>query len=222
MPWTAGACPGHDGDRQPGEYTVPTDDVDVFVRTERLTLRRFTAADVENLVALDSDPRVMRFLTGEPTPRAVIENEVLPKILLDYRLGPAGRWAAVERATGSFLGWLSLQPPADGSVTDVELGYRLKASAWGRGLATEGARALIDKGFAELGVQRVWAETMAVNTASRRVMEKAGLRYVRTFHVHFDDPLPGTEHGEVEYELRRVDWAARRAATAEPAADEPG
>ncbi|WP_459248901.1 GNAT family N-acetyltransferase [Streptomyces youssoufiensis] len=201
---------------------MPTDDVDVFVRTERLTLRRFTAADVENLVALDSDPRVMRFLTGEPTPRAVIENEVLPKILLDYRLGPAGRWAAVERATGSFLGWLSLQPPADGSVTDVELGYRLKASAWGRGLATEGARALIDKGFAELGVQRVWAETMAVNTASRRVMEKAGLRYVRTFHVHFDDPLPGTEHGEVEYELRRVDWAARRAATAEPAADEPG
>ncbi|WP_198427501.1 GNAT family N-acetyltransferase [Streptomyces buecherae] len=193
--------------------------MDVFVRTERLTLRRFTAADVENLVALDSDPRVMRFLTGEPTPRAVIENEVLPKILLDYRLGPAGRWAAVERATGSFLGWLSLQPPADGSVTDVELGYRLKASAWGRGLATEGSRALIDKGFAELGVQRVWAETMAVNTASRRVMEKAGLRYVRTFHAHFDDPLPGTEHGEVEYELRRADWAARRAATAEPAAD---
>ncbi|MFI2027221.1 GNAT family N-acetyltransferase [Streptomyces buecherae] len=201
---------------------MPTDDVDVFVRTERLTLRRFTAADVENLVALDSDPRVMRFLTGEPTPRAVIENEVLPKILLDYRLGPAGRWAAVERATGSFLGWLSLQPPADGSVTDVELGYRLKASAWGRGLATEGARALIDKGFTELGVQRVWAETMAVNTASRRVMQKAGLRYVRTFHVHFDDPLPGTEHGEVEYELRRADWAARRAATAEPAADEAG
>ncbi|MFF5720227.1 GNAT family N-acetyltransferase [Streptomyces buecherae] len=201
---------------------MPTDDVDVFVRTERLTLRRFTAADVENLVALDSDPLVMRFLTGEPTPRAVIENEVLPKILLDYRLGPAGRWAAVERATGAFLGWLSLQPPDDGSVTDVELGYRLKASAWGRGLATEGSRALIDKGFAELGVQRVWAETMAVNTASRRVMEKAGLRYVRTFHVHFDDPLPGTEHGEVEYELRRADWAARRAATADQAADRAG
>ncbi|MEU3960164.1 GNAT family N-acetyltransferase [Streptomyces buecherae] len=201
---------------------MPTDDVDVFVRTERLTLRRFTAADVENLVALDSDPRVMRFLTGEPTPRAVIENEVLPKILLDYRLGPAGRWAAIERATGSFLGWLSLQPPADGGVTDVELGYRLKASAWGRGLATEGSRALIDKGFAELGVQRVWAETMAVNTASRRVMEKAGLRYVRTFHVHFDDPLPGTEHGEVEYELRRADWTARRAVTAETTADGAG
>ncbi len=82
-----------------------------------------------------------------------------------------------------------------------------------------GARALIDKGFAELGVRRVWAQTMAVKTASRRVMEKAGLRYIRTFHAHFDDPLPGTEHGEVEYELRLADWAARRADQADPAAD---
>jgi RimJ/RimL family protein N-acetyltransferase len=47
---------------------------------------------------------------------------------------------------------------------------------------------------------------MAVNTASRRVMEKAGLRYARTFHLEFDDPIDGTELGEVEYELRREDW----------------
>ncbi|MFG3253415.1 GNAT family N-acetyltransferase [Streptomyces sp. NPDC048172] len=180
--------------------------VDVFMETERLVLRRFTEADVDNLVELDSDPEVMRFLTGEPTPRAEIEDEVLPKVLRDYRRGPAGRWAAVERGTGEFVGWLSLQPPEDGGVREVELGYRLKASVWGKGYATEGARALIRKGFAELGVQRVWAQTMAVNTASRRVMEKAGLAYVRTFHLEFDDPLPGSEHGEVEYELRRADW----------------
>ncbi|MGX1810916.1 GNAT family N-acetyltransferase [Nocardia sp. NPDC055321] len=66
---------------------------------------------------------------------------------------------------------------------------------------------MIRKGFTELGVERVWAQTMAVNIGSRRVMEKAGLTYVRTFHQHFDDPLPGTEHGEVEYELHRADWA---------------
>lgn len=185
--------------------------MDVFLETERLVLRRFTEADVDHLVALDSDPEVMRFLTGEPTPRAEIEQEVLPKILRDYGLGPAGRWAAVERASGRFIGWLSLQPPQDGSVEDVELGYRLKASVWRRGYATEGARALIHTGFSELGVQRVWAQTMAVNTASRRVMEKCGLSYVRTFHLDFDDPLPGTEHGEVEYELRRADWEAAAA-----------
>ncbi|MBW4717211.1 GNAT family N-acetyltransferase [Saccharothrix obliqua] len=181
----------------------------VFLETERLLLRRFTADDVDDLVRLDSDPEVMRFLTGEPTPRAEIADVVLPAVLRDYDRGPAGRWAAVERDGGRFVGWLALQPPADGSTAEVELGYRLIAPAWGRGYATEGARALIHKGFTDLGVQRVWAQTMAVNTASRRVMEKAGLRYQRTFHVHFEDPLPGTEHGEVEYELLRADWAAR-------------
>lgn len=178
----------------------------MFLETDRLVLRRFTEADVDNLVWLDSDPDVMRYLTGEPTPRAEIETEVLPKILHDYTLGQAGRWAAIERSTGDFVGWLSLQPPDDGSTASVELGYRLTKSVWGRGYATEGVRALIRKGFTELDVHRVWAQTMAVNTASRRVMEKAGLKYVRTFHVHFDDPLPGTEHGEVEYELLRTDW----------------
>lgn len=184
--------------------------VGVFLETDRLVLRRFTEADVDNLVSLDSDPEVMRFLAGEPTPRVEIEEEVLPRILRDYDLGPAGRWAALDRSTGEFVGWFALQPPEDGGVGEVELGYRLKAAVWGRGYATEGARALIRKGFTEFGVRRVWGQTMAVNIASRRVMEKAGLRYVRTFHPHFDDPLPGTEHGEVEYELLRPDWTGHQ------------
>ncbi|MFD2470856.1 GNAT family N-acetyltransferase [Amycolatopsis silviterrae] len=179
-----------------------------FLETDRLLLRQFTEADTDHLVRLDSDPRVMRFLTGEPTPRSEIEHQVLPAILQDYAKGPAGRWAAIERETGEFIGWISLQPPEDGSTTELELGYRLMAKAWGRGYATEGARAAIHKGFTELGTQRVWAQTMAVNTPSRRVMERVGLRYVRTFHVEFDDPLPGTEHGEVEYALTRDEWAA--------------
>jgi RimJ/RimL family protein N-acetyltransferase len=86
------------------------------------------------------------------------------------------------------------------------LGYRLRRSTWGKGYATEGSRALVRKAFEELAVQRVFAETMAVNLASRRVMEKAGLRFVRTFHLTWDDPIPGTEHGEVEYELTAADW----------------
>ncbi|WP_069167535.1 GNAT family N-acetyltransferase [Nocardia altamirensis] len=176
--------------------------------TERLTLRRFTEDDVDLLVELDSDLEVMRYLTGEPTPRSEIEDEVLPRILRDYERGPAGRWAAIERASGRFVGWLALQPPEDGGVAEVELGYRLESSVWGRGYATEGARALLRTAFTELGVERVWAQTMAVNGASRRVLEKAGLRYLRTFHLHFEDPLPGTEHGEVEYELTRADWMA--------------
>jgi len=181
--------------------------VDEFLQTARLRLRRFTTADADYLVALDGDPEVMRYLTnGKPTPREVVEREVLPSILRCYERSEAGRWAAEDLASGEFLGWLSLQPPKDGSTAELDLGYRLRRSAWGRGYAAEGARALIRKAFTDLGTQRVFAQTMSVNTRSRRVMESAGLRYLRTFHLQWDDPIPGTEHGEVEYELLREDW----------------
>jgi RimJ/RimL family protein N-acetyltransferase len=174
--------------------------VRVYLETERLVLRELTAADADVLVALDGDPAVMRFLTGGvATPRGEVTDRLLPRLLDEYTRWPGlGRWAAVERSSGEFAGWLALAPAAPG---EAELGYRLRRAVWGRGLASEGARALVRHAFAVLGLRRVWAQTMAVNTASRRVMEHAGLRYVRTFHPHFDDPIPGTEHGEVEYAL---------------------
>ena len=89
---------------------------------------------------------------------------------------------------------------------EVELGYRLRRSAWGKGYATEGSRALIQKGFAEFGVQRVVASTMVVNVASRRVMENAGLKFVRTFHQPWPDYIEGEEEGDVEYALLRSEW----------------
>jgi RimJ/RimL family protein N-acetyltransferase len=181
--------------------------MNVFLQTGRLRLRRFTPADVDNLVTLDSDPEVMRYLTnGKPTPRELVESEILPSILRCYEQGEAGRWAAEDLTSGTFIGWLSLQPPEDGGTAELDLGYRLRRSTWGYGYATEGARALIHKAFTTFDTQRVFAQTMAVNTRSRRVMEKVGLRHVRTFHLHWDDPIPGTEHGEVEYELLRHDW----------------
>jgi len=185
----------------------------VFLETERLILRRFTQADLDNLVELDSDPDVMHFLTGgKPTSREAIQNEILPGLLRDYgRRAASGRWAAIEKTTAEFLGWFSLRQRANSSADEVELGYRLRRSAWGQGYATEGSRALVRMAFAELGIQRVFAESMAVNTASRRVMEKAGLKLVRTFHLTWDDPIDGTEHGEVEYELHKVDWEQQQA-----------
>ncbi|WP_091654181.1 GNAT family N-acetyltransferase [Micromonospora pallida] len=215
-----------------------------LLETERLRLRRFTLADLDHLVALDSDPEVMRYLTGgRPTPLPVVRDQVLPRLLGEYDRWPGlGRWAATDRTDGTFLGWFALDPPADPSpepaadpaadsatdpstdpapdppadpaagrpqtelgrhLTQAELGYRLRRSVWGRGLATEGSRALVHYAFRHLGLRRVWAQTMAVNLRSRRVMEKAGLRYVRTFHLTWDDPIPGSKHGEVEYEILR-------------------
>jgi RimJ/RimL family protein N-acetyltransferase len=179
----------------------------IFLETERLVLRRFTEDDVDNLVELDSDPDVMHFINGgRPTPREEIENEVLP-MFLDYyeRFAGYGFWAAVEKSTGEFVGWFHFRPEG-AHPGEVELGYRLRRSAWGKGYATEGSRALIHKGFAEFGVQRVFAATMVVNVASRRVMEKAGLKFVRTFHQPWPDYIEGEEEGDVEYALLRSEW----------------
>ncbi len=149
----------------------------VFLETERLVLRRFTGADAGDLFELDGDPEVMRFLTGgKPMPREVILAETLPRFPRSYgRLGGLGYWASLERSPGGFLGWFALHPSEGGDQDEADLGYRLRRPAWGKGYATEGARALIHKGFTELGVGRVVAETVAANAASRRVMEKAGL-----------------------------------------------
>jgi RimJ/RimL family protein N-acetyltransferase len=178
--------------------------------TERLVLRPFRADDLEDLVALDADPEVMFFITGgTPTPREEVEREDLPDFLA-YAAGDTGYgfWAAEERASGSFLGWFHLRPHGDAPPDEPELGYRLRRSAWGHGYASEGSRALVDLAFERLGAARVYAQTMAVHLASRRVMEKAGLRYVRTFHADWPVRIPGDEEGDVEYAITREEWLA--------------
>lgn len=183
----------------------------VFLETERLVLRRFTSGDVDNLVELDGDPEVMRYLTGgRPTPAEEIRDDYLPAFLRLLRPLRRLRFcAAIEKATGEFLGWFHFRPQPSDAPDDVELGYRLRKVAWGKGYGTEGSRALIDKGFTEFGVRHVYAQTMAVNAGSRRVMEKSELRFVKNFDLCLHDPIPGTEHSEVEYALTREEWATR-------------
>jgi RimJ/RimL family protein N-acetyltransferase len=191
----------------------------VFLETDRLTLRRFTEADEDNLVELNSDPEVMRFLNGgRPAPRDQVRTRIIPVFLGYYeRFEGFGFWAAVETATGQFLGWFHFRPPLQGADTPVgwdedgvaELGYRLRRSAWGKGYATEGSRALIDKGFTELGVRCVVAETLPGNWGSRRVLEKSGLIRVDTRASAGPDAARGVEQGHVIYELTRAGWEAR-------------
>ncbi|HEY0638595.1 MAG TPA: GNAT family N-acetyltransferase [Pseudonocardiaceae bacterium] len=189
--------------------------MDVRLTTERLLLRPFTAspADVDLLVDLDSDPEVMRFLTGGvPTPRAEVAERVLPRMLAVGERRPGyGFWAAHERDGGAFAGWFTLRPHHERGTSDVELGYRLRRAVWGRGYATEMGRALLREAFEVLGTPRVYAETMAVNVRSRRVLARLGLRFVRTFHFDWPHPIAGAEHGEVEYALTRADRAGAEA-----------
>lgn len=180
-----------------------------FLRTERLALRPLAADDLDNLVGLDSDPDVMRYLNGgRPTPR---EEAARKLAAMTAPSGPlqTWSWAAEDRASGEFLGWFSLRPDPDRGPNDVELGYRLRRTAWGRGLASEGAAALVDKAFGEFEIARIFAKTMSVNLASRRVMEKAGLTFVRTFFEEWPEVIAGAEHGDVEYAISRDDWKRR-------------
>ncbi|MEU7892510.1 GNAT family N-acetyltransferase [Nonomuraea sp. NPDC049152] len=184
----------------------------IILETERLILRRFTEDDVDNLFALDNDPEVMRFLNGgEPVPLERIRDVTLPAFLAYYeRPGGFGFWAAEEKATGEFIGWFHFRPKKDAPPGEIELGYRLRKSAWGKGYGTEGSRALIERGFTGQGVERVTAFTMTVNTGSRRVMEKSGLTFVRTFFQDWPDPIEGSDKGEVEYALTKSEWQSTR------------
>ncbi|MDY7089588.1 MAG: GNAT family protein [Actinomycetota bacterium] len=160
-------------------------------------------------VELDADPEVMRYL-GLPRQRAEVEQAHRRRLAAASRVPGLGFWAGL--VDGSFAGWWILEPPErpdQGPVEgQAELGYRLLRRYRRRGLASEGAPELVRHGFADLGLQRIFAETMAVNLPSRATMASVGLSYVRTFHLDFDDPLPGSERGEVEYAITRQEWLA--------------
>jgi GMP synthase-like glutamine amidotransferase/RimJ/RimL family protein N-acetyltransferase len=170
-----------------------------FLVTPRLRLRHLRPDDAERLIELDSDALVTRWIDGGRPPDPVrIRSEVLPRLLaLSEATEGLGFYIAEDPASGSFLGWFHLRPWQDDPQV-LELGWRLRADCWGRGLATEGARALVTAAFAELGAQQVVARTMAGNHASRRVMEKCGLEFA---HEYEETRFPGPDRRALFYSL---------------------
>lgn len=177
-----------------------------ILHTRRLTLVPLADEHLDREIELDSDPDVLRYLYARPRTRQEVVESHTRRLAAATEEG-LGYWAAflagdVSRAlSGGFVGLMMLP--------EGELGYRLMRLHWGQGLATEASRALLAHAFDTAGLPRVHARTMAVNLASRGVMRALGMRYVRTLHPGFDDPLPGTEQGEVEYEMTRAMWEAR-------------
>ena len=181
------------------------------LQTTRIRLAPLSEEHLEHEIELDSDPEVMRYLgNGRARTRAEVEVLHRRRLAAADRVPGLGFWAGF--VDGDFVGWWILEPPerADQGPVEgqAELGYRLLRRHWRMGLASEGARELIRYGFADLGLARIFAETMAVNAASRATMAAVGMRYVRTFHLEWDEPIPGSELGEVEYALTRQEWLA--------------
>ncbi|HET7203044.1 MAG TPA: GNAT family N-acetyltransferase [Steroidobacteraceae bacterium] len=185
----------------------------ILLETERLRLRHFTHDDVDLLVDLDSDPEVMRYITfGVPTPRASYVETYLPRWFEIYAKQPGlGYFAAELRGSDDFIGWFHLR---DDRLEPeyLELGYRLRRSAWGQGFATEGGLALVRHAFETVGGERLSARTLARNLGSQRVMQKCGLKFAGRFE-YAQDVIAGRsaeDRAAVKYELTRTEWLSRR------------
>ena len=141
--------------------------------TKRLAISEITRDDGNELFELDADPRVMRYIgSGGISTREQID-DALRRIPRAYWLYPGlGTWRATRRDNGDFVGWFALKYIP--GTTEVEVGYRLRYGAWGRGFATEGARELVRYGFDDLGLFRIVGVTHPDNVASQQVLLKAG------------------------------------------------
>ena len=146
----------------------------ILLETERLVLRRVTLSDLDDMTRLNRDPEVMRYIgDGAVWTRAQSEARIR-RIQKVYTIFPGlGLWIGEEKNERRFVGAYALIYIPN--TVEVEVGYRLCKSAWGRGLATEGARALVRYGLVELGLDRVVGLTHPGNDASKQVLMKAGL-----------------------------------------------
>jgi RimJ/RimL family protein N-acetyltransferase len=177
------------------------------IETARLILRSPRFADVPEIASLANDAAVALMTGRLPFPYA--ESDALDFVHFQAGARQAGRefaFAIECKESGAFLGCIGLRLPKRDSA---EIGYWLGQPHWGQGLATEAARALIDHGFSTLPIASVTGECRVINEASRRVMEKCGLRYVNSGLQHA--PARGGALPIDRFSLTRADWSSFKA-----------
>jgi len=169
------------------------------VETSRLLLRPWREEDDVELQRLFGDPEV-RGARNMPPDRIA---RLAEGSLRQWRANGFGPWAAIDKTTGSWIGRVGLDQLDDWPGDDkIEVGFELHKAWWGRGLATEAARAALAFGFEQHGLHRIISVTAAAQAAARRVMEKAGLRYRGTgYWMNRDSPV-------VWYAIDRAAWKA--------------
>jgi ribosomal-protein-alanine N-acetyltransferase len=163
--------------------------------TERLVLRDITEADAEWLFELDSDPEVMRYVGPRPAEDVSGYRDRTRTVYIPQQSHPwHGVRVVLDRASGEFLGWVFVRPATASRIAreigwtrpeEIEVGYRYRRSAWGRGVATEAAAPLVRIALADSATTAVVACALAGNTGSLRVLEKLGLE--RTGEVTLPD-----------------------------------
>lgn len=179
----------------------------IFLETNRIFLTEITIEDVSLLLDLDSDPEVMRYLTdGKPSAIEGVTLGIESMLKVSERFQKKlGFWKAYTKEGNEFIGWFHFRPgkstPDD--TKNIELGYRLKKNFWGQGYATEVSHQLILMGFTEYQLDSIFASTMKANTASQRVMEKLGMKFITDY---IEENFPGADKTAVQYRITRDNW----------------
>jgi len=173
-----------------------------MLQTRRLILRNWHADDRQPFSEMNADPRVMAFM---PEVLSRFESDALvDKIERHFQTQGFGLFAAELRTTRLFIGYVGLAVPSfQATFTPcVEIGWRLSAEQWGKGLATEGAREVVRYAFGSLGLKELVSFTVPANLRSRRVMEKLGMTHDP--EDHFDHPNLPEGHALRRHVLYRL------------------
>jgi len=164
--------------------------LEFYLQTERLLLRHFRLSDVQALYNMDSLPEVHQYLGGQPLTDIAKAEQVIKMVIEQYHVNGIGRWMVEERATGQVIGWAGLKyitTQENNESNFYDVGYRLHPNYWGKGYATESAKAAIDYGFTHFNMSKIVGTCHVNNGASRRVLEKCGLIYTASYKY---DDLP--------------------------------
>ena len=168
------------------------------LETPRLALARFSHADAPGFYELNADPEVLRHTGDEPFTSAA-EAEAFIRAYAHYDRHGYGRWSVYLKETGDYVGFCGLNYSA--RLAEVDIGFRFMRRCWGRGFATEAARASLHHGFTVYGLPQIVGRALPGNAASLRVLEKLGMQYVkdvendgllwRQYEILRSDMLPG-------------------------------
>jgi RimJ/RimL family protein N-acetyltransferase len=160
------------------------------IRTDRLVLRRWRAADRAPFAELNADPEVMRYFPA--TLDRAASDAFVDRIETRFGERGYGLWALEVAATGEFIGFTGLGAMLDGvpGAGSVEVGWRLARRAWHHGYATEAALAAVEVGFGGAGQDQIWSITAVINLPSQAVMRRIGM----TEHARFDHPRVPAGH----------------------------
>ena len=176
-----------------------------YLETERLILRDVRDEDLEGMFELDSNPIVHTYLGKNPIKTKAQAQEAIQFIKDQYEERGIGRFAAVEKSSGNFIGWSGLkfntgEKEVLGDKKDFyDIGYRFIPRYWGKGYASESSFATLDFGFTELNIETMCGAAEIENIASNKVLQKIGLKFIEDF-IYEGEKINW-------YELKKEDYA---------------